>query len=88
MHICPFERFLKTSLKDGVTARRDLEERGSLCEEVVNERFPLGMLIKKVALGIERLTRRKRIRKKGREASRNMERRHESFASRWVNTWW
>lgn len=82
MHICPFEHFLKTSLKDGVTARRDLEERGSLCEEVVNERFPLGKLIKKVALGIERLARRKRIRKKGREASRNMKRRREPFASR------
>lgn len=88
MHICPFEHLLKTNLKDGVTARRGLEGRGSLCGEVANERFPLVMLIKKVALGIERLTRRKRIRKKGREASRNMERRHEPFASRWVNTWW
>lgn len=59
MHICPFEHLLKTNLKDGVTARRGLEGRGSLCGEVANERFPLGMLIKKVALGIERLTRRK-----------------------------
>lgn len=41
------EHLLKANLKDGVTARRGLEGRGSLCGEVVNEKFPLEMLIKR-----------------------------------------